>query len=107
MEAKNFFSIKTLIPFRLKYMYIDLPEYLADEIFVKDKLPVKYGNEYENKNEKYNFIFCTIWKKDREKFETCMKQLVNKMLILRHTDYIEFCNKFFEETKSLNKRDET
>ena len=94
MQIKNYFKIDKFNPFREKYMFIDLPEYLADDIFVRNELSVKFGKEYEKPEEKYVFVFCTIWKKDREKFEVCMKQLETKMLLMGHTDYTEFCKKW-------------
>lgn len=96
MDVKNYFKISGVNPFREKYMFIDLPEYLADDIFVRSKLKVKFGKEYGKPEEKYVFILCTIRKKDREKFKICMKQLETKMLLMGNADYTEFCRKWNE-----------
>ena len=83
--------------FYLYYAYIDTYDYLCDPIFNKREVLVKFGNEYRRKDEKYTIIFCKIRKKYKEQFEKSMEELTNKMLILGHTDYEEYCNMVIKE----------
>ena len=38
--------IRTLSPFSLTYAYLDIPKYLADQIFIKNKIKVKFKEEF-------------------------------------------------------------
>lgn len=88
--------------FRLRYAYADLKtetSYVADSLFFRHKVPVKYDQEMANENEKYRIIFCRIRKKDKAEFEKALSEVDNKMCLLGHTDYEAFCHRFMEMTK--------
>jgi hypothetical protein len=77
--------------FTKKVMYVDTKDYLADNIFVNQKLRIlKFDKEWGRAGCPYVLICCTIWKKDANKFLKCMELLRNKMLLFGHTDYEEF-----------------
>lgn len=85
---------------RLSYAYIDLDvdeNYVADSLFCKAKIPVKFGQEYSREGDKYRIIFCKIRRKYKDKFEAALEELKNKMNLLGHIDYEEWCNKFMKE----------
>ena len=88
--------------FRLSYAYFDSHSYVADSLFYKHEIPVKFKSEYVNEEEDYRVIFCSIKRKDKEKFERALLELHNKMLICGHNDYEDFCEKlmgYLEEEK--------
>ena len=79
---------------KISYMYVDLnvnSDYLADSLFYKREMPVQFKDEMVRDGDKYRMIFCKVRKKDKEKFEEAMKELVNKMNLLGHTDYLDYC----------------
>lgn len=77
--------------FRVKYAYFDSHEYSADSLFNKHNLLVKFDDEYAKDGESYRVIFCSIRRKDNEKFKQAMKELYDKMLMCGHKDYEDFC----------------
>ena len=79
---------------KLGYMYVDLNTnsgYIADSLFYKRELTVWFKDEMVRDGDKYRLIFCRIRKKDKDKFEDAMKELVDKMNLLGHTDYSDYC----------------
>ena len=90
---KNFICCGGL--FKIRYMYLDTPEYLADSLFIKHQVRVYYGKgEWHKPGEEYILIDCTIKRKDKKRFEDALGELNNKMLLCGHNDYEDFCNKF-------------
>ena len=81
----------------LRYLYIDTRDYIADSVFYKNEIPVHFGGEYVKDNEPYIWITCRIRKKYQKKFEKSFEELKNKMLLLGHTDYEEWCDKFMSQ----------
>ena len=77
--------------FYLHYVYADTEDYYADALFNRQKIKVRYGNEYRKDNVKYRIVFCKVRKKYKEAFEKAMEELVNKMDLLSHRDYEDFC----------------
>lgn len=79
------------------YAYVDFLDpstgkYLADGIFIKNGLKVKFGKgELKNIGTDYVIILCDIKKKDNDKFLECMKELHNKILLLGHNRYDGIC----------------
>ncbi len=97
MQFKNYVPLKKL---SLRYHYfcfIDVKEYLADALFVKNKVQVWFGKEYAKEGSVYNVLFCKVKKKDTERFLKTMEELKNKMLLLGYTDYDSQCIEFFEK----------
>lgn len=79
--------------FKIRYVYFDTPDYLADSIFCKYEIPVYYGNEWTKPGEPYKLIECKVKKKYKEKFEKALDEIPTKMNLLGHTDYEEYCQK--------------
>lgn len=87
----NYVRVKSTIPRKQGFAFVDTKKNLADGIFIKHKLFVKFGKEFEKPGEKYKIIFCHVDRKRASDFKDCMKELVDKMLLLGNTDYEEFC----------------
>lgn len=86
--------------FFLHYMYFDLnvnDSYVADSLFYKRKIPVKYKDEMVRDGDKYRAIFCRIRKKDKAAFEEALEEIRTKMSLLGHNDYDGYCVKTLAE----------
>ena len=69
-------------------------EYLADQLFIKHKVPVKFGKEYCKNNSRYCVISCKIRKRYEEEFKKALAEMDNKMILRGYTDYADFCENF-------------
>ena len=90
--------------FKISYVYIDSHNYLADSLFYKYEVPVKFGDEMSKNGEDYRLIFCKIKRKYKEKFEKALEELNNKMLLCGYEGYEEFCNKLIDWIESNEKQ---
>ena len=73
------------------YAFLDTDVYLADQLFIKHQVRVRFREEYVRNDSPYRVIFCQVRKRDRMRFLAAMEELPNKMLLLGHTDYLETC----------------
>ena len=90
---KNYIRFDRL--FRIRYMYFDTKDYLADSLFTKNKVKVDFHHgEYHKEGEPYIIIECSVRKKDKAAFEKSMDELRNKMALYKHNDYDDWCAKF-------------
>ena len=87
---KNFIRLKSRKQYA-EYAYFDLPEYKADHIFIKNKLPIKIHRELGRAGYDYFIILCRVKREQAELFEKCMEELRNAMLVCGHRDYDDFC----------------
>lgn len=94
MEYKNCFQLREFSLLYDYYCIIDVKEYLADELFIRHKVHVKFQEEYSKEGTKYLCIFCKVKKKQNAEFLQALEELENKMLLLGYTDYPQFCDKF-------------
>ena len=88
--------------FYLNYAYVDLNAdsgYVADSLFYRRKIPVRFREELARDGDKYRFIFCKIKKQHKKTFEEALEELKNKMCLLGHTDYEEYCDHMMKEIK--------
>lgn len=74
-----------------QYMYIDCKNYLADDLFIKNKITVKFEGDFTKDDSDYIFVYCKVKKKDHDKFIETLGELKNKMLIMGYSDYESFC----------------
>ena len=89
---KNFVRLNKLSLLNRHYTFVDTRDYLADQVFINNKLRVHFGGEMCKDGEKYIFVLCHVRKRDAERFELSMKDLRNKMLLLGNNDYLDFCD---------------
>lgn len=76
------------------YAYIDTDDYLADQLFMQNKVRVYYTGEFGSPDEKYRIIMCKVRKKDNDRFLEAISKLPQKMLLCGNTDYFEYCEQF-------------
>lgn len=106
MEQKN--EVKHYIylggKFYDNYMYFDLnvdEHYVADSLFYKREIPVKFKDEMVRDGDKYRAIFCKVRKKYKQKFEEALEELKTKMALLGHLDYEDFCYDMLKKLEEL------
>ena len=95
-EHKNYLSIAQPSFWYRHFCYIDRKEYYADDLFIKHKLRVWFYKEMHRQDTGYVIIFCKIRKCDETLFLKAMEELNNKMILLGHTDYSDFCEHILE-----------
>lgn len=74
-----------------QYMYIDTEENLADHLFINEKVPVHFGREFCKDGSIYKIIVCRVRKDYEQRFIKALERLPEKMLLLGHADYQDFC----------------
>ncbi len=94
---KNYIKLEDKSLLYYHYVYVDAVSYLADELFIQEKVRVHFGKEAKKEGYPYHVIFCKVRKKNEEKFLSAMEQLNKKMLLLGHSDYMDICEFFFSE----------
>ena len=87
----NFWRLKTKNPFFSTYAYIDAGEHLADNLFIKHEVKVRFGAEYQAKDVPYRIILCKIRRGKEDAFEEALRELPNKAAIMGYQDYMEYC----------------
>ena len=74
--------------FRYDYfLFFDTPEYLADQLFIKQKVRVWFNQEYAKEGSPFLAIFCRVKKKDSAKFLAALDALKNKMILCGYPEY--------------------
>lgn len=76
-----------------RYIYVDCKNYLADDLFIKNKITVNFEGDFTKDDSDYIFVYCKVKKKDHDKFIETLGELKNKMLIMGYSDYESFCEK--------------
>lgn len=74
-----------------RYIYVDCKNYLADDLFIKNKITMNFESDFTKDNSDYIFVYCKVKKKDHDKFIKTLGELKNKMLIMGYSDYESFC----------------
>jgi hypothetical protein len=108
ITMKNYWKMSDFSIFSVPYAYVDHSSYLADQLFVQNKVTMKFKREMAREDSPYCIIFCKVLKKDTERFEEALGKLENKMLLLGYGDYPDFCNEIAKiidkETKARERR---
>lgn len=79
------------------YAFIDVPANLADQLFIRHRVTVRFGKAMGRRDSEYKIVFCKVRKKDSERFLAALEELPRKMLICGHLDYEEYCDEIFEK----------
>lgn len=95
--AVNFRKLESKSLFKEEYAYIDVPEYLADQLFINEKIKVDFKATYSKEGFPYVIVYCKIYKKDRNKFIHAMERLTPKMILFDHSDYNEYCIELWDK----------
>ena len=93
---KNYWRLRDKSIFYIKFAYLDAKDYLADALFAQYGIKVRYGPELEKPGELYVVISCKVRKKDERSFLAALAELENKMLLLGHADYPDYCRRMMD-----------
>lgn len=107
MRMKNYWKMSDFSIFSVLYAYVDHSSYLADQLFVQNKVTMKFESEMVKDGSPYCIVFCKVLKRDAERFEETLGRLKDKMLLLGHKDYPDVCGeiaKMIEEGTKARKR---
>ena len=88
---KNYWRMGDFSIFSVSYAYVDHSSYQADQLFVQNKVRIKFKGECAKADSPYRIVFCKVRKRDIERFEEAIEKLKNKMLLLGHRDYSAVC----------------
>lgn len=78
------------------FAYIDTTGFLADRIFIENKVRVKFCGDYKHREKNYVVVSCKVKKKDVSVFLQSMAELKNRAILMGNTDYESFCKEQFE-----------
>ena len=98
--ANTFWRLTTPSLLFAHFAYIDTPSYMADDIFVRNKLRVKYDKEYEHPDYPYRIVFCHVFRNNAAHFEKCMTDLEKKILLCGHPTYVQDCQTIMHTVSS-------
>ena len=76
------------------YAFLDTPEYLADQLFIRHQVKVRFGEELHHPDKDYVVINCRVRKKDEQRFLDALNELPGKMALWGHLDYPQVCEEF-------------
>lgn len=74
-----------------QFAYIDTMGFLADRIFVENKVRVKFCGDYKHREKNYVVVICKVKEKDVPMFLQALKELKNRAILMGNTDYETFC----------------
>ena len=74
-----------------QFAYIDTTGFLADRIFIENKVRVKFCGDYKHREKNYVVVICKVKKKDVSVFLQSMAELKNRAILMGNTDYESFC----------------
>lgn len=100
---KNYYKLQNPSFFKFQYVFLDSEDYLADQLFIKYKVTVDFGDEYVKENSPYHVIFCKIRKRDEKKFLDALSEMYDKMLLMGYKDYQEVCDNFIRVVEKNEK----
>ena len=69
------------------FLFFDTPEYLADQLFIKQKVRVWFDKEHAKEGSPFLAILCHVKKKDSAKFLAALDSLKNKMILCGYPEY--------------------
>ena len=79
------------------FVYIDTTRYLADRIFIENKVRVKFCGDYKHREKNYVVVICKVKEKDVPMFLQALKELKSRAILMENTDYESFCKEQFEK----------
>lgn len=100
----NYVTIKNLVPWRVSFMFIDIKDYLADQLFINEEVRVRFGNEYSKDGCKYICISASCRAKDWYRAQRALEALGTKMVICGNTDYEEYCNELISKMNTMSSK---
>jgi len=101
-KTKHYFRLEKMSLRYRCYAYFDAKDYLADSLFIKHKVTVKFQHEFCKDGTPYCVIFCRIRKKDEAAFLDTMRELPEKMLLCGYSDYAVQCEQIMGKMEGVS-----
>ena len=83
------------------FMFFDTRKYLADQLFIRHKVRVWFGDEYARDGSPYIAIFCHVRKRDVPEFLAALEDLKKSMLLCGHVDYEREISSFIDHVELM------
>lgn len=99
-KIKNWFNLTTSLSLYCRYAFIDLEDHLADSLFARRHVQVRYEREFQNPINGYRLVICRVLPWQREGFLKALGELPDKMNLLGFNDYQEFCQEYLDYSES-------
>ena len=99
-EQKNWFNLTVSPSLYCRYAYIDLEDHLADSLFERENVAVKYEQEFVNPVNNYRLVICRVLPWHRDGFLKALSRLPNKMNLLGFNDYQQFCRDYLDYSEN-------
>lgn len=103
-DASFYMPIRKFSLLNSYFAIVDMPEYLADSLFVHNEVEVFFGDEYHHKDWEYVVVFCHVRKWNVKKFKKAMSMLPSKMMLWGHGDYLSVCNMIWKTIRDASGR---
>ena len=82
-----------------EFVYVDTENYLADDIFATNKIPVKFKGDYKHDDKKYVLVHCKVKPKYIDEFLNSLGELKNEMFHNGFADYDMFCKNMLDRIR--------
>ena len=69
------------------FLFFDASEYLADQLFIRQKVRVWFDEEYAKEGSRFLAILCHVKKRDSHRFIDAIAALRNKILLCGYPEY--------------------
>lgn len=97
----NYIKLKDFSFRYYKYAYIDTKDFIADKMLMEAGIEPKFTGDYtKDEYNDYVIVFCSVKKKDEEKFMSVINALFEIMHSEGKEDYEQFCSSFMKNIKS-------
>lgn len=101
---KNYVRLATRSPFSCQYLYLDTADYIADKVFIDNKLRVHFGKEYvRGEDRRYRIIHAKFSKRRESDFIKCMEELCNRIMLIEPNAYKKYKDICDEVIAQLNR----
>ncbi len=95
---RNYLEKKTRLPgIRRHFVFFDDLNFSSESLLYRNRVRIRFKAIATDKDSKYMVVFCTVRRRDAERFIRAMEELKNKMLLIGNTDYEAFCREFLPE----------
>ena len=104
---KTYIKCRNKSLFYYYYFYIDILQeeiYLADRIFVKNNLNVKFIKDYKAPNFDLYGHIVKVKKKDEKVLLKCLEELNNKMILLGYNGYEKIYDFLLKDFKKIKEK---
>lgn len=97
---RNYMTLSSPLPWRQLFAYIDTSDYLADKLFINEKVTIRFKKEYGKHDSRYIVVIASCRSIDWDKVESALKSLPDKMVIMGNTDYLDYSDSFINKLES-------